>query len=83
MDRNCLKTVYGESVLTQIAKIKMTGSIIGPVGKKIKFKKKLNKRFKKLKLPARLLVHKYIWPDRQDRLLRDTELTIIIIIIIF
>ena len=33
MDRNCLKTVYGESVLTQIAKIKMTGSIIGPVGK--------------------------------------------------
>ena len=27
------KTVYGESVLTQIAKIKMTGSIIGPVGK--------------------------------------------------
>ena len=36
MDRNCIKTVYGESVLTQIAKIKMTGSIIGPVGKKIK-----------------------------------------------
>ena len=34
MDRNCLKTVYGESVLTQIAKIKMTGSIIGPVGRK-------------------------------------------------
>ena len=27
------KTVYGESVLTQIAKIKMTGSIIGPVWK--------------------------------------------------
>ena len=27
------KTVYGESVLTQIAEIKMTGSIIGPVGK--------------------------------------------------
>ena len=27
------KTVYGESVLTQIAKIKMAGSIIGPVGK--------------------------------------------------
>ena len=25
------KTVYGESALTQIAKIKMTGSIIGPV----------------------------------------------------
>ena len=44
--RNCLKTVYGESVLTQIAKIKMTGSIIGPVGKK---KKKINKRLKKLK----------------------------------
>ena len=39
MDRNCLKTVYGESVLTQIAKIKMTGSIILPVGKKIKKKK--------------------------------------------
>ena len=39
MDRNCLKTVYGESVLTQIAKIKITGSIIGPVGKKIKKKK--------------------------------------------
>ena len=34
MDRNCLKTVYGESVLTQIAKIKMTRSIIGPVRKK-------------------------------------------------
>ena len=33
------KTVYGESVLTQIAKIKITGSIIGPVGKKIKIKK--------------------------------------------
>ena len=43
MDRNCLKTVYGESVLTQIAKIKMTGSIIGPVGKKIKKKKKKKK----------------------------------------
>ena len=42
MDRNCLKTVYGESVLTQIAKIKMTGSIIGPVGKKKK-KKKIQK----------------------------------------
>ena len=27
------KNVYGESVLTQIAKIKMTGSIIGPVRK--------------------------------------------------
>ena len=37
MDRNCLKTVYGESVL----KIKMTGSIIGPVGKI--FKKKIKK----------------------------------------
>ena len=34
MERNCIKTVYGESVLTQIAKIKMTGSIIGQVGKK-------------------------------------------------
>ena len=43
MDINCLKTVFGESVLTQIAKIKMTGSIIGPVGKKIKFKKKIKK----------------------------------------
>ena len=39
MDRNCLKIVYGESVLKQIAKIKMAGSIIGPAGKK-KFKKK-------------------------------------------
>ena len=55
------KTVYGESVLTQIAKIKMTGSIMGPVGKKIKLKKKL-------KLPARLLVRP--WPDQPDRLLR-------------
>ena len=43
MDRNCLKTVYGESVLTQIAKIKMTGTIIGPVGKEIKKKKKIKK----------------------------------------
>ena len=43
MDRNCLKTVYGESVLTQIAKIKMTGSIIGPVGKKKKKKVKKKK----------------------------------------
>ena len=43
MDRNCLKTVYGESVLTQIAKIKMSGSIIGPVGKK-NLKKKIKKK---------------------------------------
>ena len=28
MDRNSLKTVYGDSVLTQIAKTKMTGSIM-------------------------------------------------------
>ena len=60
MDRNCLKTVYGESVLTQIAKIKITGSINGPDGKKKKKKKK--------KLPARLLVRP--WPDQPDRLLR-------------
>ena len=33
------KTVFGESVLAQIAKIKMTGSIIGPVGKKLNKKK--------------------------------------------
>ena len=43
MDRNCLKTVYGESVLSQIAKIKMTGSIIGPVGEKKKKKIKILK----------------------------------------
>ena len=41
MYRNCLKALYGLSVLTQIAKIKMTGSVIGPVGKEIKFKKKI------------------------------------------
>ena len=35
MDRNCLKIVYGDSVLKN-AKIKMTGSIIGPAGKKFK-----------------------------------------------
>ena len=38
MDINCLKTVNGESVLKKIAKIKMTGSIIGLAGKKIKLK---------------------------------------------
>ena len=61
MDINCLKNFYGESVLTQIAKIKMTGSIIGPVGGKFFF-------FFFFKLPGRLLVRP--WPDQPDRLLR-------------
>ena len=34
IDRNCLKIVYGDSVLKN-AKIKMTGSIIGSGGKKL------------------------------------------------
>ena len=58
------KIVYGESGLKKVAKIKMTGSIIGPAGKK----KNLN-----LKLPARLLVRP--WPDQPDRLLRPCFIT--------
>ena len=43
MDRNCLKIVYGDYVFLKNAKIKMTGSIIGPAGKKIKVKQIKNK----------------------------------------
>ena len=41
MDRNCVKIVYGDSVFKKKkAKMKITGSIIGPAGKKINYKKK-------------------------------------------
>ena len=36
MDKNCLKIIYGDTVFKNYAKIKMTGSIIGPAGKKLK-----------------------------------------------
>ena len=62
MNRNCLKIVYGESVLIFFVKIKITGSILGPAGKEKK---------KKKKLPARLLVRP--WPDQPDRLLRPCD----------